>query len=360
MSQPYFYFKVPLLGLSVLAILLSGRAVAFELPQKQDSFESIELPLLQARASKNIYRVKLGDTLWGISLRHGLNLNQVLELNPELRANPNLILVGQKINLGGAREVQVVSRRSSPPNTWQPQKVLIPRPISQSTAPGPTPPPITQPPASRPSAWTFNLPNQIRPGSSRFAARRGSPACYVDKKDVAKTLMPENNFGYTLRDYPSFFWYQPELSVKSVPVTFRLSEARSDNPKKFDKIYETKFTSSGSGIINFTLPPDASPLKEEQKYVWQVLIKCESGGSTLLKGYIQRLSTDNPQLQTELANAAIEDYPKILAKAGIWYDILPIMSALLQKDPDNAGLVNSWSEIFAAIGYKDLSQLLSP
>lgn len=377
MSKQYFCFRMAVLGITIMAMALSEKSVAVEFPEKENRFDSILLSQQKQRRANNTYTVKLGDTLSGIGARHGLTLNQMLALNPQLQNNPNLILVGQKINVGGARVVRVTPRNSSRQNTWQPRRVFTRRPVANrpSSRPPtprpavntPTPQPAVNTPTPRPvvntprrqSPWTFNLPNQIRPGSSRFAARRGSPECYVNKNDKAKTLMPDNNFGYTLKDYPTFFWYQPELSVSSVPVAFRLSKASVDNPQRFKKVYETEFVSSGSGIISFTLPPDASPLTQEEKYVWQLLIKCESGGSTLLKGYIERLSTNNPQLERELANASIEEYPKILAKAGVWYDILPIMSDLLQKEPNNSRLIDNWAEIFAAIGYEDLSQLLS-
>ena len=44
------------------------------------------------------YSVVYGDTLWGISVRNGMNLQQLLEMNPQIK-NPNLIYPGDQIRI---------------------------------------------------------------------------------------------------------------------------------------------------------------------------------------------------------------------------------------------------------------------
>lgn len=192
-----------------------------------------------------------------------------------------------------------------------------------------------------------------------MGATRGGPACYVDKNDRARSLIPKTNFGYTLKDYPTFFWYQPELIVPSVPVEFKLLTPREDNPKVWDRVYQTEFTNSSSGIVSFTLPTDAPPLEEGKEYKWQIEIGCKPNVLTIFNGNIERLSTNNPQLESILANSPIEDYPEIYAEKGIWYDILPTMVALLQKNPNDPRMLENWSQILQEIGYEDLGQLQS-
>jgi len=53
-------------------------------------------------ASKGFnYRVKRGDTLYGIARRHGISLSQLLQWNPHFRSNPNLIYPGEMVYLKG-------------------------------------------------------------------------------------------------------------------------------------------------------------------------------------------------------------------------------------------------------------------
>lgn len=51
-------------------------------------------------SSGQTYTVAHGDTLSGIAAAHDMSLSQLESLNPDIN-NPNLILPGQKINLGG-------------------------------------------------------------------------------------------------------------------------------------------------------------------------------------------------------------------------------------------------------------------
>jgi len=345
------------------AIALADPVVANGQTRSSEGFLLSQSQCQTPRSGK-IHRVRLGDTLWGIAIRHGLNLNEILCLNPALRANPNLILVGQKINLGGTTSVRKVPQNLRPQNqnTYsRPRQVFsTKKPVTQPTPNNVRPKqPSATPSTSQPivSTWNFNLPDRIRKGSRRMGATRGGPACYVNKNDTARALIPENSFGYTLQDYPTLYWYQPELNRGSVPVEFKLLKPRANNPEIWETIYQKEFSNSDAGIVSFTLPPDAPSLEVGQEYTWQIKIGCKPRVATIFSGNIKRLSANNPKLETKLANASIEDYPLIYAEAGIWYDTLTIMAGLLEKNPNDSRLIENWSAILDKIGYEDLSSM---
>lgn len=54
-----------------------------------------------AQTNGQVYVVVSGDMMWKIAQKHNLTLDQLLKLNPQIK-NPNLIVVGQKINVGAA------------------------------------------------------------------------------------------------------------------------------------------------------------------------------------------------------------------------------------------------------------------
>ena len=325
-------------------------------------------------AQSRTYRVRLGDTLWGISRRYRTSIGQLISLNPKLRSRPNLIYVGEIINVtGNGQSRSVVTRPKPKPSTPvvtrpkpKPSTPVVTRPKPKPSTPVVTrpKPPTTPQSSSRRSTVFANLPNQRRPGSNRIAAKRGpNPACTKDKSDKMKALLPENNFGWTLYDYPQFFWYFPELESKSIPVYFTVGavdrqEANGKIEENFSEIpYETELTMNSSGIISFTLPPEAEPLEEEKEYEWEVRVDCTPTTTMYIKGRIQRLSTENPELSSKLENASIENYPAILAKAGVWYDALQIMTGLMRDNPNDRTLQQDWQSVLQMIEFGDLSDV---
>jgi Domain of Unknown Function (DUF928)/LysM domain len=280
--------------------------------------------------NNNTYKVKLGDTLLGIANKHGLSVEKLLKFNPALGSNPNLILIGQVINLND------ISSTSNPPIQKQSKQRL--------------------------SAFAnLNLSNVVKIGNSRIGAKRGrGPSCVKNSEQNIKALLPESNFGWTLRDYPTFFWYLPELEYKEskpIPVLFKYREiiSTSEDEETFGtKLYETSLNNLNPGIVSFTLPPEAPPLEEGKEYEWELQVHCTDTTWITIRSRIKRISTNNPTLANKLENAPIEDYPAILASEGVWYDILPIMAALKQKNPNDSSLEEDWVEILKQIGYGDL------
>lgn len=333
------------------------------------------------------YKVRLGDTLWGISRKYRTSVGRLVNLNPKLRSRPNLIYVGETINISGTAQAQLPTpvARPQPVVTKPKPTVTRPTPKPKPPAPAPRPKPVVtkpkppapapkpkpvvtkpKPPAPAPRRSTVfgNLPNQRRPGSNRIGAKRGpNPACTKDKNDKMKALLPENNFGWTLYDYPQFFWYFPELESESIPVYFTVGavdrkEVNGKIEEDFSEIpYETELTMNDSGIISFTLPPEAEPLEEEKEYEWEVRVDCTPTTTMSIKGRIKRLSTENPELSSQLENASVENYPAILAEAGVWYDALQIMTGLMRDNPDDITLQQDWQNVLQMIEFEDLADV---
>ena len=277
------------------------------------------------------YRVRLGDSLSGIGHRFGLSVAQLISINPKLRSRPNLIYVGEIIHVN--KIAPAVSAVASTP-----------------------------PPQRRRATVFGNLPNQRRGGSDRIGAKRGNdPVCTANKQDNMKALLPKTNFGWTLYDYPQFFWYFPELESRSIPVVFELGEVQRKEvdgkvEEKFSDLpYQAELDIKKGGIVSFSLPPDADPLEEGKEYDWRVEVYCTPETTMSISGRIKRLSTDNPELSEKLANASINDYPAILAEEGVWYDALQTMTGLMRETPDDKLLKRDWHNVLQIIEFEDLA-----
>ncbi|MBF2098356.1 MAG: DUF928 domain-containing protein [Gloeomargaritaceae cyanobacterium C42_A2020_066] len=289
-------------------------------------FLALALPISPAMAQTGTYTIRLGDTLWGIARNQGLSLEQIFSLNPGLRSNPDLILIGQVLR--------------------------VPAPV-QSASVGLPPKPVRTTSQRRSAFSSLNLPATVRQGNRVAAARRG-PGCAVSPQDKPSVLLPTTNFGLTLQDYPTFFWYLPALTAANIPVSFQLREASRNGAV----LYETTFPSPGSGLSSLTLPPEAPPLKEGQEYEWSITVQCKEEPDTWMTafGRIQRMSTDNPSLTSALSQAPLEDYPAILAEAGVWYDALQTLAALRRTNPTSLDLSRDWVGLLERVGFSDIAE----
>lgn len=282
------------------------------------------------------YIVQLGDTLTGIARRHNITLEAMLRANPSLRSDPDLILVGQKLVLpGGASSIRAALNKPLPP-TVQPKLA-------------------TNPGRRRPAFASLNLPAVGRPGNREGGSKRG-PGCAKEKDQKLRVLLPEGNYGQTLQDYATFFWYLPELE-RPTPVEFQLRRVDAQG-QPGELVHSETFTTSGGGVSSLTLPPTAPSLTIGQEYEWSIAVQCSIDGTAsepdawmIAIGRIERISPQNPQLMAALAQTGLEDYPAVLAGAGIWYDALQRLVALRRQSPNDQELLQDWSNLLNRIGF---------
>lgn len=284
------------------------------------------------------YTVQLGDTLTGIARRHGVTLEQMLQANPSLRNDPDLILVGQKLVLpaGATPDVRTVLQTPLPPTVAS--RLVV--------TPG----------RRRATFVSLNLPAVGRPGNRESASKRGS-GCAKDKAQKLRALLPEGNYGQTLQDYPTFFWYLPELE-RPTPVEFQLRRVNAQG-QVGEVVYQETFTTTGGGIGSLSLPATAAPLAVGQEYEWSLAVQCTAEDMTnsnpdgwmIATGRIERIAPNNPKLTAALAQANVGDYPAILAEAGIWYDALQRLVAIQRQNPNNQELRQDWINLLGRIGF---------
>jgi LysM repeat protein len=304
------------------------------------------------------YKVRAGDSLSTIAYKNGLSVSQLLQYNPHLYSRINEIYVGETINLGRISSQQpstsTISSQTPSTSTTSSQQPSTPTTSSQpQTSSGER--------QQRQSIVFSGLPTERRPGTAHIAAKRG-PGEFCTKKpdEQMRSLLPENNLGYTFDDYPTFFWYLPELQSQSIPIKFILREVErtevNGKPKETSQsVYETQLRLDQPGIISYALPPDSTPLEEGKEYLWQVRVNCPQNTIMWVEGRIKRISTNDPELITVLENASPKDYPAIFANRGIWYDALKMISGQLQGAGNDPILWEGWTNALKQMGFNDLN-----
>ena len=312
------------------------------------------------------YRVRRGDTLGGIAIRHGLSLRTIISYNPHLASRINSINVGETINVGSSQIVRRPRRNttSRPPRTTTT--------TTTTTAPQPTTPTTTAPAtpdtaiASAPSprrATTFgNLSNERRQGSDNTGSKRGPDEACTKAQANMRAIAPNNGLQYTYEDYPYFFWYFPgvqeEFTAKPIEFILMSRETKEVNGKtrdRYRKVYEQKLNLTQPGIVAYALPAaEAQALEEGAEYKWRIKIECSDRTAMNLSYSIQRQSTDNPELIDKLENAPVDQHPVIFAESGVWFDALRIIALQLQQAPEDAILTEDWNNVLKLIGFEDL------
>lgn len=201
-------------------------------------------------------------------------------------------------------------------------------------------------------AQTYNPPEDIGlPGRREGGGTRG---CWRSDTTFSTTdrltaLVPDQNFGYTTSEYPTFFVYVPQFYAENAVAAEFILNDEDDN-----ELYKATFQTGGtSGIISLSLPANANlpPLEVGKNYHWSFALVCEMSdrsADVVVDSWIQRVELD-ATVRSELERASLEQHPTILAQEGIWYDAISSLAALRSQ---SGGPVpaSQWVNLLNSVG----------
>jgi hypothetical protein len=192
-----------------------------------------------------------------------------------------------------------------------------------------------------------------RPACRQGAATRG--ACAQTDRSVLKAILPTTNQGYTLADYPTFYWYQPKQAV--LKVRFELFTTHNQQPKSLP-FYSATFRVKGTrSLASLTLPKSSGlpPLAVNREYLWKITLIDSNGGPDdetvdgfrpSIQGWISRVRS-GVGLKKQLMQAK---HPyEVYAAEGLWYDAIHDLATRLQKDPQNKQWVSDWNDLLKEV-----------
>jgi hypothetical protein len=190
----------------------------------------------------------------------------------------------------------------------------------------------------------FKPPERGTPTTTIGGASRGS-ACLKEKKAL-KGLIPENKLGLTFAEHPTFYWSVPPTTVKTAQLTLF-----TDQDKKVH--YETTLTiPNKAGIISFTIPANAPPLKVGKTYHWYLSLICDEldfSNNPRVEGWVERTQPESPLLE-KLAKADLQKLPTLYAEAGIWYEALDSLVQLRRSQPNDLKTRIDWRQFLNSVG----------
>ena len=182
-------------------------------------------------------------------------------------------------------------------------------------------------------------PESEQPKSTEGAASRQSRVCASDSKtqqaqsDRLKlsSIVPENNFGLTTAERPTFWVYIPETSASQAILSIK----QEGNPPHWQ---QTVDLAGKVGITGIKLANNAPALELGENYQWAIILVCgdrPNPNDPVNTAWIKRIEpTEGEPIPTEALEKAA-----VFAKQGIWYDTLDI---LVSQQP----YVDNWQDLW--------------
>lgn len=199
-------------------------------------------------------------------------------------------------------------------------------------------------------AQAYKPPKRGTPGRREGAGTRGS--CLHGPK-LLMPLTPLDNFGATVSNSPTFFWYVPATAAKT--AEFALLDANDQ------MLYKTTIKLTGQpGIVGFNLPTTiaTSVLGIGKDYYWQFSVVCDPEQPSVnpfVEGVVQRLQPE-AALISQLNGASLNDRPQIYAAAGIWQDAIATAVEQRCTSPQDLNLKLNWTRLLQSVKLEEFAQ----
>lgn len=186
------------------------------------------------------------------------------------------------------------------------------------------------------------------------AGRRGN--CPVTEFPLT-ALMPISNWGKTVAEHPTFWFYVPYTPEQAPIGEFVLQEdeGRKDESRKDEDrkdIYRVPFTLPQTpGFVSFSVPPTQNPLEVGKSYRWYFNLYCDRYQSTspdFVQGWVQREAL-TPALDEQF-KAAKPRQDRIYVDNLIWFDAIAHLANLRLSNSTDTSLNRDWNKLLGAKG----------
>jgi hypothetical protein len=165
---------------------------------------------------------------------------------------------------------------------------------------------------------------------------------------VLTALVPANNLGLTIAEYPQIFWFVPPHNAPLVEISLY---ATNTDFQDEDLLFLSQFQTSGrKGISHFKIPDTIHypPLVEGKTYHWYVSLICDPNDRSqdvTVSGWIERVPVPASLVQTLDTLTGIDRY-QALAREGLWFDALETWADLYCSQSADSEIIGSlWKNL---------------
>jgi hypothetical protein len=180
------------------------------------------------------------------------------------------------------------------------------------------------------SSLLYKPPQRGAPGGRTGGGTRG----LADTTRVLAILAPKEHTGLTVNAQPALYWYLGQETKDPVHVT--LTDRQSVKP-----LLEVPLKPPiQAGIQRVRLADHNIRLQPGIPYDWSVAIvpdAMQRSQDTIVRGTIELVALPDG-LQGKLTQAGQTAAPRLYAEAGLWYDAIAALSALIAAAPQDMTL----------------------
>src|SRR4029453_9577021 len=166
---------------------------------------------------------------------------------------------------------------------------------------------------------------------------------------VLSALVPVDS-GLTTSEQPVLYWFISNATT--LPVEVAISDPRATQP-----LLETRLPSPVQpGVHRVKLADHGVRLVPGVAYRWSVTVISDVNRRSrdlLAGGVIERVEPP-AGLREKLAGVPSDEYPSVYAEAGLWYDALDSISALIDVRPNDTQLRNQRSALLTQVGLPEI------
>jgi hypothetical protein len=180
----------------------------------------------------------------------------------------------------------------------------------------------------------YKPPLRGAPGGRVGGGTRGGDARSngADRAVFMLSVLAPDHTGLTISEQPSLYWYISSASRSPVEVTVV-------DPRETQPLLRVRLSSPlQAGVHRIRFADHGIRLEPDITYRWYVAVVPDANRRAkdfLTGGAIQRVASPE-ELQARLATAGATETPSIYAEAGLWYDALAAVSALIDDAPDDS------------------------
>lgn len=182
-----------------------------------------------------------------------------------------------------------------------------------------------------------------RIGGGTRAATAGLPRVSV--------LAPDHT-GLTKDGQPTLYWFISEGTT--APVEFTLMTDQFVRP-----IAEVRLSSPReTGVQAIRLADHGIKLSTGVPYRWYVavIVNPERRSKDIVAGGVIERIEPSESLVAFLGRATSADLPRIYAEAGIWYDAIAALSALIERSPGDVAVRHQRAALLDQVGLQEISE----
>jgi hypothetical protein len=162
---------------------------------------------------------------------------------------------------------------------------------------------------------------------------------------ILQVLAPEHT-ALTLQAQPTLYWYT------HTPMAARFEIARIDKDKIVPLLEAEAGSEKTTGIQQLDLGDHNISLQPEATYQWsvtQVIVEGSQSKDIIASGIIERMKTGEG-LASRIKMSHGTDLVAVYASEGIWYDALGTISSMIDKSPEDQGLVAIRASLLNQVG----------